>query len=115
MRAPNEINKETGELQSVVMNKRNIVNVDMPEEPIEEPIPPTINNEHTNEVEFYFNLCKNDHDKKNGGRGELILAKAFKQQHEKGWSNSQCKELIDLLCKEWGCPEKILRLQKYFN
>jgi hypothetical protein len=119
MRAPGEINKETGKLQEIIFNKRNIIEVKLEE----------MNNYYTsiskekesvsepkigNEVEYYFNICKGDHDKTNGGRGELILAKAFKQLNEKGWTSSQCRELIGLLCNEWGCPEKIKRLQSYF-
>jgi hypothetical protein len=122
MRAPNEVNKETGKLQEIIINKRNIIEVNLEEmnkyytsiakenESVLEPKNETIENE----VEFYFNICKGDHDKTNGGRGELILGKTFKQLHEKGWTSSQCKELIELLCNEWGCPEKIKRLQSYF-
>jgi hypothetical protein len=115
MRAPNEVNKETGNLQEVIMNKRNIIEVNLEYSNDNETQNIDSNNQsYNNEVEYYFNLCKNDHNKTNGGRGELILAKAFKQLHEKGWSPSQCKELIELLCKEWGCPEKTERLQSYF-
>lgn len=117
MRAPNEVNKETGKLQEIVQNKKNIIEVNFEylsnttsDTPSANP-----NQNYNNEVEFYFNLCKKDHSKQNGGRGELILVKAFKQLYEKGWTNAQCKELIELLCKEWGCTEKISRLQNYFK
>jgi hypothetical protein len=124
MRAPNEVNKETGELQEVVMNKRNIVeaNFDSAIVAVDNAIKSNAvpnnglqdyNNTSSNVVQFYFNLCKNDHDKTNGGRGKLIFTKARKQK-EKGWTPSQCRELIELLCKEWDCPDKIKRLQSYF-
>jgi len=115
VRAPNVIRPTTGELQEVIFNKRNIITVDLPE--IQEPVQPesTQSTSYDNAVEYYFNLCKNDHDGKNGGRGELILAKTFKQQREHNWDNGQCRQLIELLCREWGCTDKIGRLQSYFN
>jgi len=115
VRAPNVIRPSTGELQEIIFNKRNIITVQLPE--IQEPVQPesTRFSAFDNSVEYYFNLCKNDHDGKNGGRGELILAKTFKQQREHNWDNGQCRQLIELLCREWKCTDKIGRLQSYFN
>ena len=111
MRAPTET-------QPIHTNKRNIVifNEDFLIEEVttvsaEEPVTTAFDNS----VEYYFNLCRNDHDGKNGGRGELMLAKTFKQQREHNWNNGQCRELIRLLGTEWNCQDKISRLQSYFN
>jgi hypothetical protein len=47
--------------------------------------------------------------------GEIILGNVIKNSLKNGWTNQQCKEMIILLCNEWGCREKITNLQDCFN
>jgi hypothetical protein len=69
----------------------------------------------TDPVVYYYDMVKNDHDTKNGSRGEMILAKAFKQKNERSWTNEMCRELVTMLCKRWGCVSKTSRLCHYFR
>jgi hypothetical protein len=120
MRKPNGV-RDNGNIQKVIYNKRNIIEVDylhLNNEKEVEPVKQSDNSSNSsfdNSVEYYFNMIKNDHNGKNGGRGELILSKTFKQKYKYDWTNSQCKELIRLLCNEWNCKEKISRLQTHFK
>jgi hypothetical protein len=114
MRKPDGV-RDNGNIQKVLYNKRNMIEVDYSK--LEKPSDNSIglDNSTYNSVDYYFDMIKNDHSGQNGGRGELILSKTFKQKKEYNWTNSQCKELIRLLCNEWNCREKINRLQTYFN
>lgn len=60
-------------------------------------------------------MMRNDHDGSDGGRGKLILDKAYREKYTRGWTNEECRQLIELLCREWKCSDKISRLQKYFE
>jgi hypothetical protein len=66
------------------------------------------------EVAFYFEMCRYDHDNKNGGRGKEILRKARIQVEKRGWTREMAHRFIDLLCDEWKCPEKKNHLKSYF-
>ena len=117
MRAPNVIRPDTGKVQEVIKQTRKVVVFDysqLEEEPSEtKQEVPTGN--FDNKVVFAFEMMKNDHDGSDGGRGRLILDKAYREKYTRGWTNEECRQLIELLCRAWNCSDKISRLQKYFE
>ena len=120
MRAPNVIRPDTGKVQEVIKQTRKVVVFDysqLEEEPLPnvETKPEVSTSDFDNKVIFAFEMMRNDHDGSDGGRGKLILDKAYREKYTRGWTNEECRQLIELLCREWNCSDKISRLQKYFE
>jgi hypothetical protein len=61
----------------------------------------------------YVELCRYDHNGKDGGRGKLILDKALNRIHRHNWTKDMAYKLIDKLCKIWNCSEKADKLKEY--
>ena len=120
MRAPNVIRPDTGKVQKVIKQTRKVVVFDysqLEEEPLQnvETKQEVSTGNFDNKVVFAFEMMKNDHDGSDGGRGRLILDKAYREKYTRGWTNEECRQLIELLCRAWNCSDKISRLQKYFE
>ena len=119
VRAPGCIRPDTGKEQKLISFKgRKTVYIDnimslLPQKEEKPSIMPLINN--NSGVEQAFNMYKDDIPTINGGRGQKILSKLYKEFYRGFLDKKQLKELAVMLCTYADCREKISRMFGYID
>ena len=117
VRAPGLIRPDTEKEQKLISFKgrktiyiNNIMNL-MPKKEVK-PVEVHTNN---GSVEQAFNTYKDDIPTENGGRGQKILSKLYKEFYRGFLDKVQLKELASMLCTYANCPEKLHKMKSYID
>lgn len=119
VRAPGIIRPETGKEQKLISFKgKKILHIEnilslLPQK--EEVKPAEVESSTNGSVEQAFNLYKDDIPTTNGGRGQKILSKLYKEFYRGFLDKSQLKELAEMLCTYADCKEKIHKMNSYID
>ncbi len=118
VRAPGLIRPNTGKEQKLVSFKgRKTLHIEniLSLMPKKEEVKPTEVKTTNGSVEQAFNMYKDDIPTTNGGRGQKILSKLYKEFYRGYLDKVQLKELASMLCTYANCPEKINKMNSYIN
>ena len=131
VRAPGKVRPDTGNEQKLVSFKgshtifiNNIENIWMNDDLVAKQseaqasdllATPRYDETSSNLVEQAFNMYKDDIPTTNGGRGQKILSKLYKEFYRGFLDKSQLKELASMLCTYANCKEKISKMYSYIN
>ena len=118
VRAPGVIRPETNKEQKLISFKgKKVLHIDdiMSFLKKDEPVVKQEITTKNGSVEQAFNMYKDDIPTTNGGRGQKILSKLYKEFYRGFLDKYQLKELANMLCAYANCMEKISKMHSYID